>query len=231
MQLSEGYLVDVERPKPEVNPRSEFLTLGIAGLGTLAASVLIGLLLQVGVVRTWHESTFDPIAEWLQTSSFVVDVSEVLTDLGHFTVNYLMLAALAVLAWLRFGRGAISWWVGLALTAVALRPFQSLVSRLVDGSSPASPAVIGTSGPYFSGGVFRVVVIAALTGMILQLRSRTVLVFAALAGVVEGLTRMALGRHWPLDIVAAIPIGLVVALIVGRAVIALSVLADPAGQH
>ncbi|NNE94514.1 MAG: phosphatase PAP2 family protein, partial [Acidimicrobiales bacterium] len=52
-----------------------------------------------------------------------------------------------------------------------------------------------------------------------------------LAGVLEGLTRMALGRHWPLDIVAALPIGLVVALIVGRAVIALSVLADPAGQH
>lgn len=226
VRLSEGYVVDVNRPSLGVDARVELLKIVAAAVVTSTVSIVVGLLLKVDFVRTWHESTFDPIVEWLQASSLLIDASRVLTDLGHFTVNYLMLAVLAVVAWLRFGRSALAWWVGLALTAVGLRPFQSLVSRLVDGSSPASSAVIGTSGPYFSGGVFRVVVISALAGMIFQLRSRTVLVAAVLAGVVEGLTRMVLGRHWPLDIVAAIPIGLVVAAIVGRTVAALTVVTD-----
>lgn len=75
-----------------------------------------------------------------------------------------------------------------------------------------------------------------MSGLTFQVRSvctiRYVLDFlvgvAVLAGVFEGLTRLALGRHWPLDVAAAVPVGLGVAFVVWQAVELISdLLSDP----
>jgi membrane-associated phospholipid phosphatase len=178
----------------------------------------VGRVLTVDPVREWHESTFAPIVEFLQRSDLLVDVSTVLTDLGHLNLNYAMLAALAGVAWFRPDCDSRAWLVVLVVTAVGLRPFQSIVSRMVDGSTPASTLVVGVAGPYFSGGVFRVTLIAALTALVFGRSTWFVVLVATLAGAVEGLTRMVLGRHWLLDIVAAIPVGLAVAFVLSSVV-------------
>ncbi len=188
----------------------------------MGATVLVGRALAVGPVREWHESIFNPIVEGLQRSDVLIDISTVLTDLGHLNINYVMLAALAVVVWFRPGCDSRAWLVGLAMTAVGLRPFQSIVSRLVDGSTPSSSLVVGVAGPYFSGGVFRVTLIAALTALVFQRSTGFVVVFATLAGAFEGLTRLALGRHWLLDVVVAIPVGIAVAFVVSLVVELLS---------
>lgn len=196
----------------------------ILGSGVLitVVTVLVGRFLGIGPVREWHESSFSPIVESLQRSDALIDASSWLTDLGHLNINYVMLAVLGVCAWLLPSCDTRAWILGLTVTALALRPFQAIVSRLVDGSTPYSPLVVGVAGPYFSGGVFRVTLIAALAGIVFQRSMRFVVVFAVLAGVFEGLTRLVLGRHWPLDVVAAVPVGLGVAFVIWLAVELLS---------
>ncbi|MGI9608785.1 MAG: phosphatase PAP2 family protein [Acidimicrobiia bacterium] len=218
MKFTGGIGMSAERRHPHYQTGSQMLA--IVGLGGLVVvtTVVVGRALGVGPVRDWHESTFAPIVEVLQRSDGLVDISSVVTDLGHINLNYIMLAALGMVAWRRSDVGGRAWVVGLAVTALALRPFQAIVSRLVDGSTPYSPLVVGVAGPYFSGGVFRVTLIAALAAMVFQRSVRFVVGVAVVAGVVEGLTRLALGRHWPLDVVAAIPVGLAVAFIVAQAV-------------
>jgi hypothetical protein len=204
----------------------------IFGSGVLLMLVtsLVGRILRIGPLREWHESSFTAIVEALQQNAAVVDASTWLTDLGHINLNYVMLAALGVCAWLRPRCDTRAWLIGLLVTAMILRPFQGTVSRLVDGSTPDSPLVIGVAGPYFSGGVFRVTLIAALAGLVFHRSSRFVVGFAVLAGVFEGLTRLVLGRHWPLDIVAAVPIGLGAAFLIWQLVDLISgVAADPHG--
>lgn len=88
--------------------------------------------------------------------------------------------------------------------------------------------MVGVAGPYFSGGVFWVTLIAALAAIVFQRSIRFVVGVGVLAGVFEGLTRLALGRHLPLDVVAAIPVGLGVAFVVWQAVELVSdLLSDP----
>ncbi|MFW2382509.1 MAG: phosphatase PAP2 family protein [Acidimicrobiales bacterium] len=228
MKFTGGIGMNAERRHSHDQIRSQMLSIvGLGGL-MLVVAVLVGRALGVGPVRDWHESTFAPVVEALQRSDALVDVSAVVTDMGHLNLNYLMLAALGVAAWLRHGTDGRAWVIGLAVTALALRPFQAIVSRLVDGSAPFSPLVVGVAGPYFSGGVFRVTLIAALAALVFQRSVRFVVAFAVVAGVVEGVTRLALGRHWPLDVVAAIPVGLAVAFVVAQAVELLAhQLADP----
>ena len=125
-----------------------------------------------------------------------------------------MLLVLAVYAVVAKRAEGVSWLLVLAAIAVLLRPFQSVVTVLVDGTTPESPLIQGTAGPYFSGGVLRVLVIFGTAAALLGLQKRTVVVIAVVAGSIEGLTRLVLGRHWPLDIVAALPIGLAVLTLV-----------------
>lgn len=199
-----------------------------SGVLITLVAVIVGRVLGFGPVREWHESSFVTVVEALQRSDAVVDASSWLTDLGHTNLNYLMLVALGVCAWLRPNCDTRAWLIAILVAGLALRPFQGTVSRLVDGSTPDSPLVVGVAGPYFSGGVFRVTVIVALTGLVFNRSIRFVVGVAVLAGMFEGLTRLVLGRHWPLDIVAAVPIGLGFAFFIWQLVDAISgVLPEP----
>ena len=63
--------------------------------------------------------------------------------------------------------------------------------RLVDGTIPEGPEVIGNAGPYFSGGVQRVIIVFGVLATIAAPRfnwsSRTIYSIAIVAGVFEGL--------------------------------------------
>ncbi len=95
--------------------------------------------------------------------------------------------------------------------------FQRIVIKLVDGTIPEGPDVIGSAGPYFSGGVQRVIIVFGVLATLLAPRfswtSRTIYSIAIGTGIFEGFTRLVLGRHWPFDLLAAFPIGLAILVI------------------
>ncbi len=131
--------MDAVRDAARRQPVSQGYLILSSGLTVVVATVLVGRFLGIGPVREWHESSFSPIVEVLQRNDALIDVSSFLTDLGHLNINYVMLAALGVCAWLRPSCGTRAWLFGLTVTALALRPFQAIVSRLVDGSTPIRP--------------------------------------------------------------------------------------------
>lgn len=174
----------------------------------VAGSLVVGWLTLLGPVEDFNVDSFDEIVTSLTSVPGLVELSETLTDAGKLEWNYVMLAAIAIVALARSREAAFSWVVVCAVTTLGVRSFQGIVSRLVDGTEPTGELVNGVGGPYFSGGVFRVVVVAGLALAVLGARRRLVYGGALLAGVAEGVTRMALGRHWILDAAAAVPIGL-----------------------
>lgn len=180
----------------------------LLAVATVLVSVAVGKVFAWSPVQNWHDATFDSIVDSLQSIPLLLGASGFLTDAGHTTVNFLMLLALAVVALVVKKTAALPWLLTLAAVAFFLRPFQSLITVMVDGTTPQSSLIEGTAGPYFSGGVFRVTVIFGVGAALLGLSKGSILLVALVAGSLEGLTRMVLGRHWPLDIVASVPIGL-----------------------
>lgn len=160
-----------------------------------AVAVGVGLFSLIDVVKDIDTAILEAVVPRLQDVPGLSALSKRLTDIGAIPINYLMALVLAVVAGLRHRH-----LVPAALVFGCLfggHVFQNLTNRVVKGSVPAIE-VIGAAGPYFSGGVMRVII---LTGMAATIalpheHDRWVWRLAVLLGMVEAFTRLALGRHW-----------------------------------
>ncbi len=179
---------------------------------TLGA-ILFGFLTVTGTVESFNVDSFGPLVNGLRAVPGLEASSAVLTDAGKLRLNRYMLMVLAFVAGFKLDKPGLTWSAVCIAAAFGLRYYQSLIARIVDGTAPddfaeTADLVSGTAGPYFSGGVVRVIVIVGLALAVAGLGNRAIFSIAALAGTLEGVTRLVLGRHWLLDTVAAIPIGL-----------------------
>lgn len=189
--------------------------------GLCVATVILGKMTLASPVKAVDEPLFELLVEALQSIPGLVEFSKVATQLGAIPVNYGMALGVACLVGLQ--RRTIFVPMLILATLFGSHVFQEVVKTFVDGTLPPDRYIIGSAGPFFSGGVQRVVV---LTGVVLTLAqhehadgstarpellgSRRVYQVSAVVGLFEALTRMALGLHWPLDLVAAFPIGLAI---------------------
>lgn len=189
----------------------------IAGLmkgavAVTAGAIVFGLLTVTEPGEQINRESFEPVVDALNAIPGLGSISEAATDAGQLRLNQFLLLALAFFAGFKLEKPGITWSAICVAAIFGLRYFQSLVTNIVGSTDPddfaaSASRVVGTSGPYFSGGVFRVVVIVGLALAIFGLSQRKVFSIAAVAGVIEGITRMTLGRHWLLDTLAAVPIG------------------------
>lgn len=186
---------------------NRLLTLAL-GIATGVVAVLaVGWLTLTDAVKSVDRAIFDAVVPALQSIPGATAVSDRVTDIGAVPVNYGMAIALGAFVWAQ-RRDPLR---GLLVPAVVLLAhwLQRLAIVVVDGYAP-DEHVVGAAGPYFSGGVQRVVL---LTGILLviarpDLHLRTVMHWAIGVGLVEAVSRFVLGRHWPSDLVASFPIGL-----------------------
>ena len=187
-----------------VSDLRRLIVLSVAGVvGVLG----FGKFSLLGPVKTVDEAVLDAAVPWLQSVPGLTSFSEVGTDLGAIPINFFMLLVLAAAAVLRYRHivpAALVLMVGFGAHAL-----QNVTNRIVEGTVPTRD-VIGAAGPYFSGGVMRVILLAglALTFLLPERQQRLVWSGAALFGLFEAVTRLTLGRHWPIDLVSSFPIGL-----------------------
>ncbi len=189
--------------------RQPTLVAVIATVSTLIGSRIVLL----DRVRSADEKTFEETVPSLQEHDWLVSSSEILTDLGSKNIAYsaaLVLAAVLVIV----RRTALPSLLVLA-TLVGVHGLQWLTYAVTTGVTPTEH-VIGGAGPFYSGGVVRAMVVS---GMIVAAftkpsatrpswRERRWIWAVPLAvGLLEAGTRLVLGRHWPLDIALAVPIG------------------------
>ncbi len=181
--------------------------LTVVTLVGFAAVIVVGLGRRINWVRSADEAVFDWIVPELQSISGLVDFASWATDLGAIPINRGMAIALAAVVLLLHRQIEPALLVvGAVVGAHAVQVF---ADRVVDGTIPLVP-VVGEAGPYFSGGVMRVTLLAGIAATIVLPRSadRWSWRLAVGLGVFEGCTRLILGRHWPYDLLAALPIGL-----------------------
>jgi membrane-associated phospholipid phosphatase len=95
----------------------------------------------------------------------------------------------------------------LAVAEVAEKEIQRAIGLAIHTVKPPHSSAIGAVGGYFSGGSARVVLIFGLFAYFLHWagargrRSTLLWTFVALAGFIEGYSRLYIGRHWVADIV------------------------------
>ncbi len=181
----------------------------LAGLLVVVSTLLCARLVLLQPIRTVDEALFARVVPRLQESRTLVTLSEWLTDMGSKNVAYALIFLLVV--YLLAVERAASSAALVVTTLIAAQGLQWLTFASVTGTAPTDFS-IGTAGPFYSGGVVRAMIV---TGMLVSsvTRRRTpsdtgvVWFWALTVGVIEGWTRLTLGRHWPLDIVAALLIG------------------------
>jgi membrane-associated phospholipid phosphatase len=197
----------------------------LAGLGllTVVAMLTLGAVSQLGPVRKIDQAVFDALVPRLQSARGLITICNRLTDLGSVNVTYAVTVAIAVVV--AATRRSILAPLLVLTTVAASKALQWAAIKIIDGSVPTE-WVIGAAGPYYSGGVVRVVLVSGIAvlagrtapgGGWLRRHPTTLWWIPAGLGALEGLTRLVLGRHWPLDIVAGIPIGLCIVALYRRA--------------
>lgn len=179
-------------------------------IALLVGTIVLGKISLVESVKSVDEPLFDFFAGTLQDIPGASSISDRLTRLGSLNVNYGMAVAVGCLVGLQRRRWDIA-----ALVIVSMfgaHMFQELVKEIVRGSIPANDLALGPAGPYFSGGVQRVILIVGIAATLAQddggWTDKFVYRLAVTLGVFEAVTRLILGRHWPFDLVAAFPIGI-----------------------
>lgn len=191
------------------------------GRPNLLSAIGVAVALVLGTLAFGFFSLLDPVKDIdaaayrgslsaLQAIPGAIPFSEFVTQLGSIPANYGMSMGGAFVVWLQRRKIAIPLLiVGTHLATIAL---QKLTIGVVDGMIPVDDRIVGAAGPYYSGGVARVIVLAGILASATLVRSaksdRLVWQLAIGLGVIEALTRLALGRHWPIDLVASFPIGL-----------------------
>ncbi len=196
---------------PQKNALRLVVLVGLLLAGTVAA----GKFSLLGPVKDIDVSLFNASVPALQTVPGLSEFSRWATFLGAVPITYAMMTIAGLLVVFERRQFGVA---GLMVSSIlGAHILQRIVIRLVDGTIPEGPDVIGSAGPYFSGGVQRVIIVfgvlATLAAPRFSWSSRTIYGIAIGAGAFEGLTRLVLGRHWPFDIIAAFPIGLAILLI------------------
>ncbi len=181
----------------------------VTGLLVVISTLLGARLVLLQPIRSVDEALFAKIVPRLQESHTLVTASEWLTDMGSKNVAYILVLPLA--AYLFAVKREAGSALLVATTLIATMGLQWLTFSSVTGTAPTD-FVIGTAGPFYSGGVVRAMVVTGILVSSITRRqrpsgTRMVWVSALCIGVLEGWTRLVLGRHWPLDIAAALPIG------------------------
>lgn len=186
---------------------NRLLTLALGIAAGVPAVLAVGWLTLTEAVKSVDRAVFDAIVPALQSIPGATSISDRVTDIGAVPVNYGMAIALGGLVWAQ-RRDPLR---GLLIPMVVLLAhwLQRLTVVVVDGYAPTEH-VVGAAGPYFSGGVQRVVL---LTGMLLviarpDMKLPMIMRWAVGIGLIEAGTRFVLGRHWPSDLLASFPIGL-----------------------
>jgi membrane-associated phospholipid phosphatase len=139
-------------------------------------------------------------------ASTVSGIMRSATLVGSYPVDY----TIAAVGGLIIGVLSRRWVPLLAMIAAILteKIMQSVMTKLIHGAHPAQALAIGTPGGYFSGGSARTLIVCGLLayflGWLTITRLQRVLfwTFAALAAFTEGYSRLYLGRHFAIDIVA-----------------------------
>lgn len=186
-------------------------TLALTGVAMgFAATLATGLLFRTESVTNFDVELFESIVPRLQEHQWLSDASETLTKMGSIPLDYGMALAIGLFGAVVHRQAVFA--ILVPMTLAGAHAFQNLTIEIVQRDIPRQ-YVIGDSGGFFSGGVMRVIIVAAmlLTLAIPRLNSIYVYGIALGLGLLEGFTRLVLGRHWPLDIVIALPIGLGIA--------------------
>lgn len=196
---------------------SDVAPLLLAAFGLVVSTLGAGKLSLLAWFKKMDEAIFDSLIAGLQAIPGAIAFSEFVTKLGAIPVNYGMAIGTAffvVLLRSRIAEGLL-----IVATLVATHGLQYLSNAVVDGYAPIDARILGDAGPYFSGGVTRVIVLTGMLAVLAlprssasqRLRSNKRIWMLALGlGLLEALTRLALGRHWPFDLLAAFPIGLTI---------------------
>ncbi len=179
----------------------------IAIVAGFAVAAAVGFLLKTDPVSSADADLFGWLVPKLQSNSFLIDFAEFVTPVATITVGRIggLVIGLAAVAYHR----KLIWLVLPPITMIGAQAFQNFMIDVVQRDNPLEH-VIGNSGGYFSGGVMRAICLSgmAITVALPQLGNRKTLAGAFGVGFIVAASRMILGRHWPLDIVAAFVIGL-----------------------
>ncbi len=184
--------------------------LTVEAIVAVAIIVAVGALTQLTPFRSVDESIHGPTVSALQSWGWLVSISRWLTDMGARDLVFLLTGLLAVLVTLV--RRSILHGLLVLATMASTHAVQWVVIAVVDGSVPTEN-VIGKAGPYYSGGVVRIMVLIGMASAAVAVTrssrpGRLTWLLALGFGLAEGLTRLVLGRHWPFDVIAAVAIGL-----------------------
>lgn len=202
-------------PSSEVVTPGQLLTLrngAVAVAAGFAVAALIGFILKTGPVSDADASVFNWLVPKLQSSSFLVKFAEAVTPVATIQVGRIGGITIGIIGVLLHRK--IIWLVLPPATMVGAQAFQNLMIDVVQRDNPIEN-VIGNSGGFFSGGVMRALLLAAMLVTVLwpSLGDRKTYVSAIGVGIVVATSRMILGRHWPLDVVAAFAVGIGIAAI------------------
>lgn len=197
---------DPESPPsgPQFGAFVRLLAIGICGAALMLS---VGATVFWGPVRATDEAVFDAVVPRLQAWSWLVSVSEVVTDLGAKSFTYVLAGGLAIMLAIRRRSLLAPALVGVSIFAIHVMQWLAVV--VIDGPTPTEH-VMGGAGPYYSGGVVRALVVFGMLATEIDHQTERripVWAIALTAGTIEAATRVILGRHWPFDVVMAIPIG------------------------
>lgn len=183
--------------------------IGVA-IALVVGTIVFGFFSLLDAVKDVDAAVYRASLSVLQAVPGSIRVSELVTQIGSIPVNYGMAMGGALAVWVQRRRIAVP--ILIVVTLLATHALQKLAIGIVDGVIPVDDRIVGAAGPYYSGGVARVVVLAGIIASAVLARSaksdRLVWQLAIGFGLIEAITRLALGRHWPIDLVASFPIAL-----------------------
>lgn len=196
----------------------------LIGLALWAGVVLpLGLLVGIGwpPLVTWDRTVEDVLHPAAVGSAAYRGVLEVVTDAG--TTWFRLVALLPVVIWaLRTGRTRLGWYV--TVSALLIGPVTEGIKHLVGRARPefVDPIYVSDSLSHPSGHASGIVTLVGLLLVaLLRLQPRRWRLPTVLAGVAlvlaVGLTRMALGAHYPSDVLAGFGLGAGWVLVLGAA--------------
>ncbi len=192
----------------------------VASVALVLGTIGLGFFSLLDSVKEIDAAAYRGSLSVLQAIPGMVWISERVTSLGSIPANYGMAIGGGFIVWLQRRNAVVA--LLIVATLIATHALQKVTGMIVDGVIPVDDRIIGAAGPYFSGGVARVVVLAGIlaTAALPPSREADRLVWrlVMVLGFVEALTRLVLGRHWPIDLIASFPIGITIVWIFRRIV-------------
>ena len=185
------------------------VVLGSWAFLAVTAALTVGLGIAAASNPEWLLRIDEPVSEWFRGLVEDGRFTSIVTQLGSPTLGMALGAIGAAVLWRRCRASAIT----LGLLVAAAVSTDILLKLVVDRPRPPNPIVDTGLGSFPSGHVIHAVVIFGLVPILLWAltRSRAYLmlgftIFGVAVGSVAA-SRIALGAHWPSDVVASLFIG------------------------